>query len=120
MARTRTTQAFGSVTPPDEVETEPGGDTAADSSSPSEPPPAPPSEPIAAAPEDAPEAAAEDAAPSTPPETGGPAEPPGPGKARYRVWSHGTLQRNGKTYQPGDVLTLATEVGDAIVCLARL
>lgn len=43
-----------------------------------------------------------------------------PGAVTYRVWPHGTLQRNGKTHQPGDTLTLPPAEGDVIVCLERV
>ncbi len=39
--------------------------------------------------------------------------------ALYRVWPHGTLQRDGKTYQPGETLTLDPEVAKGIPCLER-
>lgn len=48
------------------------------------------------------------------------AAPPPVTTATYRVWTHGTLQRNGKTYQPGATLVLPIEIGDAIVCLSRV
>lgn len=67
------------------------------------PPPAPPS-PVAPIPSRAEKKAA------APPVT----------TATYRVWAHGTLQRNGKTYQPGATLVLPIEIGDAIVCLSRV
>lgn len=43
--------------------------------------------------------------------------PPEPPTKLYRVWPHGTLQRNGQTYQPGDTLSLPPEVAAAIPCL---
>ena len=38
----------------------------------------------------------------------------------YQVWPHGTLQRNGKTYQPGDTLTLDPAEASKIPCLVRV
>ena len=50
-----------------------------------------------------------------------PAEaPPAAASARYRVWAHGTLQRDGRTHRPGEELVLPVDVGDRIVCLERL
>jgi hypothetical protein len=40
-----------------------------------------------------------------------------PTAGTYKVWAHGTLQRNGKTYQPGDTLTLDAAEADKIPCL---
>jgi hypothetical protein len=51
-------------------------------------------------------AAAPAATPEAPPPT-----------RRYRVWSHGTLQRDGKTLQPGDELTMAPDEAAKIPCL---
>lgn len=39
---------------------------------------------------------------------------------QYKVWEHGTLQRDGKVYQPGDELILPREEGDAIACLVPI
>jgi hypothetical protein len=36
---------------------------------------------------------------------------------RYKVWAHGTLQRDGKTYQSGDELTLLVDEAAKIPCL---
>lgn len=46
--------------------------------------------------------------------------PAEPAKATYRVWAHGTLQRNGKVYQPGDMLPLLVDEAAAIPCLERV
>ncbi len=46
--------------------------------------------------------------------------PPEPGRKPYRVWRCGTLQRNGKTHQPGDVLFLLPEEASKIPCLTRV
>jgi len=67
-------------------------------------------------PQDAPEASVAPAPPAAPEN----APTPPPGAARYRVWAHGALRRNGVTHQPGDELVLPVEVGDAIVCLSRI
>lgn len=45
------------------------------------------------------------------------AAPPEPTHRLYQVWEHGTLQRDGKVYQPGDTITLPVAEGDAIECL---
>lgn len=71
-----------------------------------------------AKPADAPKAEAKaEAAPAATPAT--PPPPAKPTSVLYRVWPHGTLQRNGKVYQPGETLALAPEEGDKIVCLSR-
>jgi len=57
---------------------------------------------------------------AAPPEPPKPAAPAKPTHATYKVWECGSLQRDGKTYQPGDELTLPCDVGDAIVCLTRV
>ena len=36
---------------------------------------------------------------------------------RYKVWSHGTFQHDGETFQPGAVLTLPVALGKSIECL---
>ena len=46
--------------------------------------------------------------------------PSPPGKARYRVWPHGDLHRNGKVYKPGDELILHEEEAANIVCLEQV
>ncbi len=46
---------------------------------------------------------------ATPPS---PQEPPAP--LRYLVWSHGALQRNGVTHEPGSILELTPEQATAI------
>ena len=42
-------------------------------------------------------------------------EPPAP--KLYRVWANGTLQRNGVTYQPGDVIELPEHIASKLCCL---
>lgn len=37
----------------------------------------------------------------------------------YRVWEHGTLQRDGKVHQPGDELVLRPSEAEGIPCLVR-
>lgn len=89
------------------------------------PPPAPPAEeprpPLA---KTKPPAAEEPAAPkaaAAPPSPPAPPAPPAkPTHATYKVWAHGTLQRDGQTYQPGETLTLPCAIGDNIVCLERV
>ena len=52
-----------------------------------------------------------------------PAAPPAavePARATYRVWDYGALQRNGKTYQPGETLALTPEEAAKIPCLVRV
>ena len=49
-----------------------------------------------------------------------PPTPPAPTSAVYRVWVHGALHRDGRTYNPGDTLALPCAVGDKIVCLERV
>lgn len=39
--------------------------------------------------------------------------------ALYRVWPHGTLQRNGRTLQPGDTIVLPEAEAAGIPCLLR-
>jgi hypothetical protein len=39
---------------------------------------------------------------------------------RYRVWPHGTLQRDGKTYRPGDELILPEAEAIKIPALIRV
>ena len=46
-----------------------------------------------------------------------PPAPAGPATRRYRVWAHGTLQRNDKTYQSGEELTLCEDEAKKISCL---
>lgn len=41
----------------------------------------------------------------------------GPAIRRYKVWEHGTLQRDGRTYAPGAELTLPEDVAAKIPCL---
>ncbi len=57
------------------------------------------------------------AAPAAPAPAPAPAAPAKPTSATYKVWTHGTLQRNGKTYQPGDTLTLDPAEAEKIPCL---
>ena len=47
-----------------------------------------------------------------------PPEPPV--KATYRVWPHGTLQHNGKTYAPGTVLVMRIEDASKVPCLEKV
>ena len=49
-----------------------------------------------------------------------PQEPPGAVKRSFRVWTHGTLQRNGKIYEPGAVLSLTLDEAAKIPCLEPL
>jgi len=70
----------------------------------SEPAPKPTTQPVAAVQPPAP--------PPPPPEP--------PVKATYRVWPHGTLQHNGKTYEPGTVLMMRIDDASKIVCLERV
>ena len=49
-----------------------------------------------------------------------PAPPAPPTHATYRVWAHGTLQHNGKMYNPGDTLAMPCADGDKIVCLSKV
>lgn len=52
-------------------------------------------------------------APVAPP----PPAAPAPAKQSFKVWAHGTLQRNGTTHKPGDVLSLTPEEAAKIPCL---
>lgn len=50
-----------------------------------------------------------------------PVAPPAPPvKATYRVWPHGTLQHNGKTYAPGTVLEMRITDAEKIPCLEKV
>lgn len=71
-------------------------------------------EPLAAKPGRAPLEKAPPAPPAPAP------EPPAAPKATYRVWEHGTLQRDGTTYQPGEEIVLDAETAAAIPCLVKV
>jgi len=54
------------------------------------------------------------------------ADPPPPtraevraGRGLYKVWEHGKLKRNGKTYGPGDTLRLMPEEAQALGCVVH-
>lgn len=49
-----------------------------------------------------------------------PPAPEPPVKATYRVWPYGTLQHNGKTYQPGTVLVMRIEDASKVPCLEKV
>lgn len=75
--------------------------------------------------ERAPESVSEPAPqPAAPPATAvSPVAPPAPEppvKATYRVWPHGTLQHNGKTYAPGTVLVMRIDDASKIPCLEKV
>lgn len=61
--------------------------------------------------------------PTPPTQASAPVAPPPPEppvKATFRVWPYGTLQHNGKTYQPGTVLVMRIEDASKIPCLERV
>lgn len=45
---------------------------------------------------------------------------PTPASAVYRVWPHGTLQRNGKIYQPGETISIREDEASKIPCLVKV
>jgi hypothetical protein len=49
-----------------------------------------------------------------------PPAPPVEGRMVFRVWPYGTLQHNGRTYQPGDTLTLHEAEASKIPCLVKV
>ncbi len=50
-----------------------------------------------------------------------PPPPPDPNpKATFRVWPHGTLQHNGKTYAPGDTIVMRVDDAAKVPCLVKV